>query len=899
MKTPQSLIRSSLVAFALLAALPVGAGVNRWTSLGPRSDAVVNALARDASLPDTVYAATAGGGVFKSKDGGETWAPVNTGLDDGYVTALAVDPTAAGTVYAATTFAGIFKTMDGAETWTRTSESIATVDFTSLAVDPGRSSRVYAGTDTGVVYGTADGGKTWAQLLVIAPPPPGYQTGVSTLAVDGASAVYASAHSSPVYRSLDAGKTWLPINVGATAYYGYTPVAADATDSNTVYIGLDRTLYKTADGGETWKATGPSITSGGITTIALSPDDPNTIVLGTYGNGKAYLSRDAATTWTNLTDLESDSGKSIRALLVGGQPSPEILAALGATVLKGSTERDSLPWRAVTAGLDAAIATTVAASPSDPSNLLASDGVHAIRSSDAGETWSTADSAIPAGFFNFAYSPANPSTALAGTSSGILRTEDGGASWQRTALGTRNNSTSGFAFSATSPDTVYAATSSGVQKSIDAGRRWTLTGQRDSAYGVLADRLNASVVYAVYLPGYLYYGPFTPTVAKSADAGVTWKAADAGLPGTGIATVAMDSADTQTLYAGTFDKGVYKTTDGGSSWKPANAGIERAHVQSIAANPADSETLYAATDRGVFRSGDAAASWLPFNDGLANLSVTALSIDSSGRHLYASTTGGGILGMEIQPVGSPCEEAEGRVCYLGRFLVSASARPPSGNLPPLPVVVRQGDRFGSFRLGLAGVAAPDIFIKIVDGRSLPGSAFWVFHAGLTNDDYTLTVTDTATGRVRVYQNGADRPGCGGIDTLAFSDFGSAAAAAAPASALAPGDGDTLALYHSRYSVSLSATDPRSGQTASGLAMPQGDRDGYFSLPGFTGDPAFPEVFVRISEGQDGSLSFTHTGLTDLAYVLTVTDSSTGAVATYTNDTSDSLRPCGGSAILRR
>ena len=251
--------------------------------------------------------------------------------------------------------------------------------------------------------------------------------------------------------------------------------------------------------------------------------------------------------------------------------------------------------------------------------------------------------------------------------------------------------------------------------------------------------------------------------------------------------------------------------------------------------------------------------------------------------------------MEIQPVGSPCEEAEGRACYFGRFLVSASARPPSGNLPPLPVPIRQGDRFGSFRLGPASVAAPDIFVKIVDGRSLPGSAFWVFHAGLTRDDYTLTVTDTATGWVRVYQNGANRPGCGGIDTLAFQDAGPLGSRATPASTLEPGDGRTLSLYGGRYNVILSATDPRSGQMASGFAMPQADRDGYFSLPDFTGDPAFPEVFVRVSEQPDGSLAFSHTGLTDLAYTLTVTNTDTAAVQTYGNNLADPSHPCGGAA----
>ena len=91
-----------------------------------------------------------------------------------------------------------------------------------------------------------------------------------------------------------------------------------------------------------------------------------------------------------------------------------------------------------------------------------------------------------------------------------------------------------------------------------------------------------------------------------------------------------------------------------------------------------------------------------------------------------------------------------------------------GNLAFHPVPVRDDGRFGAFRLG-DDTAAPDIFVKIVDGRALPGNAFWVFHAGLTEGDYALTVTDVATGRSKVYQRAANQPGCGGIDTDAFPD----------------------------------------------------------------------------------------------------------------------------------
>jgi hypothetical protein len=97
-------------------------------------------------------------------------------------------------------------------------------------------------------------------------------------------------------------------------------------------------------------------------------------------------------------------------------------------------------------------------------------------------------------------------------------------------------------------------------------------------------------------------------------------------------------------------------------------------------------------------------------------------------------------------------------------------------------------------------------------------------------------------------------------------------------------------------VSLSATDPRTGAVGPGRAIPRGDRFGYFSLPSFTGDATFPEVFVKLLDARTlGGFFWTfHTGLTDLQYTMTVADTATGAVRVYRNDRTDPSRLCGGA-----
>ncbi|MGE5275981.1 MAG: hypothetical protein ACM3SU_03215, partial [Acidobacteriota bacterium] len=192
-------------------------------------------------------------------------------------------------------------------------------------------------------------------------------------------------------------------------------------------------------------------------------------------------------------------------------------------------------------------------------------------------------------------------------------------------------------------------------------------------------------------------------------------------------------------------------------------------------------------------------------------------------------------------------------------------------------------------------------VKMADARAIPGQGFWLFHSGLTDLQYTLSVLDTATGRQKTYRNDRADPSelCGGADTATFgpdNETGSASRPALEARAPTQIANASLTLLD-RFQATLTATDPRTGRVAAGVAIPQDARWGYFSLPAFTGDPAFPEVFAKMVDATSlpgGFFWVFHTGLTDLEYTLTVTDPSTGAVKTYHNDRSDPARLCGGA-----
>jgi hypothetical protein len=85
-----------------------------------------------------------------------------------------------------------------------------------------------------------------------------------------------------------------------------------------------------------------------------------------------------------------------------------------------------------------------------------------------------------------------------------------------------------------------------------------------------------------------------------------------------------------------------------------------------------------------------------------------------------------------------------------------------------------------------------------------------------------------------------------------------------------------------FNVTLQATNPPSGATAPGVALPQTDLLGYFSFPALTNNPSFPEVFVKILDGRPiiGNYWVFWGHLTSLPYVLTVTDNVTGASTQY-------------------
>jgi len=130
-------------------------------------------LAVDPAARGRVYAGTASGGVWRTGDNGATWqlAQVRGRMD-----AIAVDPQRPDRVYAASGF-GVFRSSDGGVTWARTARAPIPAGAHSLAVDPLHADALYAGTVREGVFSSRDGGASWTGI-----GPAGISVG--TLAID-------------------------------------------------------------------------------------------------------------------------------------------------------------------------------------------------------------------------------------------------------------------------------------------------------------------------------------------------------------------------------------------------------------------------------------------------------------------------------------------------------------------------------------------------------------------------------------------------------------------------------------------------------------------------------------------------------------------------------------------
>ena len=296
----------------------------------------VRTIALDPRAPSTLYAGTAGSGIFKTTDSGQTWVSAN--LPGTSVATIAIGPDSA--LYAGTR-GKIYQSVDGAKSWRVSLTDMADPAFFGIAVDPKSPQIVYEGNEYGVSKST-DRGQGW-------------DSGTDDTLKDvtfvqmhaaKSGAVFAGTDGHGVFLSEDAGSQWKPINSGLTKL-SILALAQDAKGGNTLYAGSDGGgVYKSNDGGKTWQATmSAGLARAPVTALALGAS-VSTVFAGIYGGG-VYESTDAGKSWHSMND--GLLSLRIRALAVDPQHPSNIWAGTdGGGVFR--SENGARNWRALDFG---------------------------------------------------------------------------------------------------------------------------------------------------------------------------------------------------------------------------------------------------------------------------------------------------------------------------------------------------------------------------------------------------------------------------------------------------------------------------------------------------------------------------------------------------------------------
>ena len=173
-------------------------------------------------------------GVLTSEDGGHTWTQrTGTGFDSMSVPAVAVHPRNQETAWVGTLGKGVFKTTDGGSTWAQVSNGLTDQNIESLAVDPTRPDVLYAGTFSRGVFKSSDGGASWASRA----SGMNGDEDVKAIAVNSSrpDVVYAGSYHTGMYISTNGGSSWTLSNSGLRNRS--IRALAVSADGNVVYAG--------------------------------------------------------------------------------------------------------------------------------------------------------------------------------------------------------------------------------------------------------------------------------------------------------------------------------------------------------------------------------------------------------------------------------------------------------------------------------------------------------------------------------------------------------------------------------------------------------------------------------------------------------------------------------------
>ena len=639
----------------------------------------IGSVAICQAKPDVVYVGSGegnprnsvswGSGVYKSADGGKSWAHCGLAATH-HIGRVVVHPenpdiayvAAMGHFWGPNAERGMYKTADGGKTWALVKFIDEDTGFIDVQMDPSDLDTLYAAawqtrrdgfsggnpiTGTGPnggLFKTTDAGKTWTKLTDGLPDRPIGRCGIGIYRKDP-NIVYAVIQTDKtaltttgqapkpgddtaiggVFRSDDKGKTWKKLNDLVPRPFYYGQVRVDPTDDQRLYV-LGVSYYTSNDGGITFAPQGRTGVHPDHHALWINPGNPDHLILG--NDGGLYVSKDRGKTYDAIRTLvisqfygvAVDSRTPYR--VYGGLQDNGSWGGPVATRFTDGVTIDD--WRRVGGG----DGFQCAVDPTDSDTVYAESQYGALnRVSLGGAKTSTKSIRPPApkgspNRFNWnsplLISPHDPATLYYGGQF-LFRTTNRGDAWEKVSAdltrgpkeGPVTNSGHTLSTIAESPVTagvLWVGTDDGkLWLSKDGGKAWIDLSETvpDVPNNRTISRIECSNTDAgtAYLAIDRHRNDdFKPYLYRTTDYGQTWKPLTRGLPdGAVVGVVRESSKNKNLLFAGT-ELGLYASLDAGKMWHHLNKTNlpGRVRVDDVVIHPRERELVIGTHGRGIW-----------------------------------------------------------------------------------------------------------------------------------------------------------------------------------------------------------------------------------------------------------------------------------------------------------
>ncbi|WP_020570361.1 T9SS type A sorting domain-containing protein [Neolewinella persica] len=657
-----------------------------WTPLGPFTKATgddtgvgrINMVRFDPTNSQTIFVGAANGGLWKSTNGGGSWATNTDFLEIIGVTDLAINPSNTSIMYLATgdsegdrSSIGVLKSTNGGTTWNATGLTFSAsqnVKISKLIMHPVLSNTLLASTSQGV-YRTTDGGVTWAAPTTATTQ----QFKDMVLKPNDPNTVYAT--SSTLWRSTDNGVTFSQITSGLPSTDVVRMTAAvTAAAPSTVYLMAGKQsnggllgIYKSTDSGLTfntqfepdYNATlgtatdnpnilgnnedGSDAAGQSFYTLALaaSPTDPNFLLAGgvsqwasTNGGENWYVS----SFWApdeNYQFVHADTHE----IVFSADGTKAYSACDGGLAMYTDNASGDGPWTDLSNNLNISQQESIGMSATNPNRTAA--GLQDIGTvlNTAVNTWKVIGGGD--GEYCFIDYTNDDIIVETGTNGSHSISFDGGTNFTDIVSGIDNTDVefkSPIQQDPMLPNTFYAGGRKNLYHSSNQGSAWN---SRGAPFG------NANIIEFKIAPSnnQIIYATDGFNVAKSTDAGVTWSDKSASNQSASVTQIAISNIDPNKVWITcsgyTASEKVYKSTDGGDNWTNISTGLPNIPFNTIAFQNGSNDLVYVGADVGVFHRDNAAASWTSFFTALPRTQIKDLKIFYPTMKLRAATYGRG------------------------------------------------------------------------------------------------------------------------------------------------------------------------------------------------------------------------------------------------------------------